>query len=84
MECCPRNGQQLELSCIYLLNGYITEGTPEILNEMFIVSLVPRPHPAFCRLQYGNIVVLLISWHGWECMVIEHDQANDTKKTAVG
>ena len=67
MECCPRNGQQLELSCIYLLNGYIANRRdPEILNEMSIVSLVPRPRLAFHRLQYGNIVVLLISWRGWE------------------
>ena len=60
MECCPRNGQQLELSCIYLLNGYIdNRRDPEILNEMSIVSLIPGPRPAFQSLQYGNIVVLL-------------------------
>jgi len=46
---------QLELSCIYLLNGYIANRRdPEILNEMSIVSLIPKDCSTEILLCYWN------------------------------
>ena len=65
MECCPRNGQQLELSCIYLLNGYITEGTQRFSMRCLLLASFPGPAQLSITCS-TNIVVLLISCRGWE------------------